>query len=103
MKKSTLSIYFTIILSLSCLNSFCSDDLGDSIIIKPNPATTYIVLKSDKLSIRSINIINSLGSTVLKKYDPPGGIIEINHLNQGLYFISIETDKGTVIKKIQKE
>lgn len=76
--------------------------LNSAIRIYPNPATTYFKIQttipiSDVLSIELIDI----KGRVVQTLEPSlSSIFRLEEHNQGLYFISIQTNKGQVIKKI---
>jgi hypothetical protein len=74
----------------------------DRIIISPNPFENSLDIKSDN-QIYKVEIFNSTGmlvnSFILNQKDVK---LENNNLQPGIYFIKIETEKGTVVKKVVK-
>lgn len=66
--------------------------------IYPNPATK--VLNIETSYDIEVKISNVLGKTVLSSKEKQ---ININNLPQGVYVVKIETDKGTITKKVIKE
>ncbi|MFV0541100.1 MAG: T9SS type A sorting domain-containing protein [Aestuariibaculum sp.] len=72
--------------------------LQKSIKIYPNPASKFLTIESGLVAIESVSIVNILGKHILstKNYSK----INVEHLAGGLYFISIKTDKETIVKKI---
>jgi polyhydroxybutyrate depolymerase len=77
------------------------EDLENSISIFPNPTSTIINVEANNLlEIKEIIIYNTLGVNLNLK--TTNGFIDINHLNTGVYFLSIETSNGTVTKKVVK-
>lgn len=78
-----------------------ADLIEKKINVYPNPASEIINIHSD-IDVNSILIYNSNGQAVRKL---GGGAItqsiSINELPEGLYFIMVNTSKGSVTKKIQ--
>jgi hypothetical protein len=72
--------------------------------IYPNPVSESLTIKSNMNEKSHLSIYNSLGSlcqeTVLKENET---VINISNLKSGVYFIKIETTKGTINKKFIKE
>ncbi|NCC88128.1 MAG: T9SS type A sorting domain-containing protein [Clostridia bacterium] len=69
--------------------------------IYPNPATNMIyILSSEKLS--SVNITDINGRTVLNSNSNLHSF-DISQLSEGLYFVKITSESGTVIKKFVKQ
>ncbi len=66
--------------------------------IYPNPADK--VLNIETSYDIEVKISNVLGKTVLSSKEKQ---ININNLPQGVYIVKIETDKGTITKKVIKE
>jgi len=69
----------------------------------PNPATDFISLKSGEL-MTSLKVINYTGKIVMKKtVNSVSFNLNISDLKQGIYFLIIETENGTVSKQIIKK
>ncbi len=68
-----------------------------SIFIYPNPASEYITIDAGNLIIKSIVIKDMSGKqlSLLK-----ANFIDLKSYTSGLYIIKIETDKGTLFKKL---
>ena len=73
----------------------------NQITIYPNPIELNFSLKSDKLNISRIQIINSFGQNV-KTIQNEFGIIDISNLNSGVYILKIDTEFGILYRKIIK-
>ena len=73
----------------------------NQITIYPNPIELNFSLKSDKLNISRIQIINSFGQNV-KTIQNEFGIIDISNLNSGVYILKIDTEFGILKRKIIK-
>ena len=71
--------------------------------ISPNPFTNNLKVESDEL-IKELKIMNSLGMLV-KRIETKNKEVTIDNsdLASGIYFISIETEKGIVTKKVIKQ
>lgn len=69
--------------------------------IYPNPVNDILVIDTDE-EIEEINIYNIVGISVFKvnniKHD-----INVSDFAEGVYFISIKTDKGEVVKRFIKK
>ena len=82
------------------LNDF---SIETEIIVYPNPTQTYFqIQKPEDLEIKSLNLFDLSGRHV-SELKVENNTVNIESLSQGLYFIKIETSKGTVFKKILKK
>lgn len=71
--------------------------------IAPNPVTDFLTVQADTNEvIRDINITDINGRIVLQS-NAAENKIDVSHLQSGIYFASIVTDKGTTTKKIIKK
>jgi len=76
---------------------------NNSIGLTPNPVNSILqIISLDNSSINKIRIYEITGKLVIEK---KGNVnqIDISNLTNGLYLVKIETDKGTITKKIIKE
>jgi len=71
------------------------------ISIAPNPASGIISVIADNLTIQSISIVDMNGRTVLTS--AAGSSIDISSLSSGVYFAKINTDSGSLTRKIIKQ
>ncbi|MCL2132440.1 MAG: PKD domain-containing protein, partial [Lentimicrobiaceae bacterium] len=84
-------------------------ELGiNNYIIYPNPTTGKITVESCKVyKVESVELFDVVGKqySVGAKHVLPNDemVIDISHLANGMYFIKIQTDNGTVMKKVVKE
>ncbi|MDR2835730.1 MAG: T9SS type A sorting domain-containing protein [Bacteroidales bacterium] len=79
----------------------------DMMKIFPNPAKEFIEIRYDNINfvnglfVHKIKLINSYGLEIfnqnLSKLD---NIISLKNIKSGVYFLSIETDEKTIIKKL---
>lgn len=79
------------------------NNINDGISIYPNPAEDYLVVRSD-ISIKALHIINISGEKVYTNTIRPTEefSIPVSQLASGVYFLQIETDNKTLIKKFIK-
>lgn len=69
--------------------------------IYPVPTSDFITVESEKYDIESISFMDIYGKTI-STYDVenPINTIDISNFADGIYFISIKSDKGLINKKI---
>lgn len=80
-----------------------SDQISDSQIISvyPNPFKDMLSVQANS-TIKRVEIVNVSGFTVFTEVQP-NGPVSLNQLSPGVYFLKIETEEGSVAKKIIKE
>ena len=80
--------------TLTSLNE--SDPLLNAITIYPNPSANFITIETINETVTTITDLSGKICT-----EPsPNKRIYISNLNTGLYFVTIKTNEGTVIKKL---
>ena len=79
--------------------------LQRSLNIYPNPTTGYLKIESEEMRIENIEIFDIFGKKVLFQQSliSPETVIDISHLQGGLYFVRIQTEAGEVVRKVLKE
>ena len=78
-------------------------NLADAVQIFPNPVRNELNIATDNnLTITGTAIFNVSGQ-MIQSVANPGHQIDVSSLPQGIYFIRIETDQGTVTKHFVKE
>ena len=78
-------------------------NLADAVQIFPNPVRNELNIAADNnLTIIGASIFNVSGQMIQSAANP-GHQIDVSSLPQGIYFIRIETDQGTVTKHFVKE
>ena len=77
------------------------DNLQSQFVIYPNPTSDIINISSGE-PINKIKVFDALGRLVLEE-DNSSNQIDVTCLSTGLFFVKIETDQGTLVKKIIKE
>lgn len=77
-------------------------DLG--IQISPNPFQEDILISTGNFALNdyTIRIHNQLGENVLNQLISTNNSLSLSHLPSGVYFLTIETSKGTAAEKIVK-
>jgi len=84
----------------------CSLSINDeelqNITFFPNPTNDSFSIRTNNNYINKIEIYDIQGKTV-KTFTENSSAYNIKELMTGLYFIKIETDKGTTIKKLIKK
>lgn len=75
--------------------------LSNQLIIIPNPANSYVNIKTTQIGFNKITI-NSLDGKVIKTKEVKNDLdydLEISQMAQGIYVISVETNNGEVLTK----
>jgi hypothetical protein len=71
--------------------------------IYPNPATSHIVINGVQSEL-DVKVINALGQVVLETLvTKENSSIETSSLNNGIYYIQIKNENGTINKKLIKQ
>ncbi len=79
------------------------ESLQQKISLHPNPANSIInITNTSNYTIKQITIYNLLG-TPIKQVKGNVSQINIEELPSGVYFVNLETEKGSVTKKMMKE
>ncbi len=73
--------------------------------VYPNPATNMVTIEAGKTSkeTATVSLISTEGVTMMSKVIQPGmksTKIDVSGVPQGIYIISVRTDKGAVTKKV---
>ena len=79
-----------------------SIDITSSVQVYPNPTNGKLQVTSYKLQISGLEVYNVMGEIV---YRSPGitrqsSVIDLSSQHNGIYFLKIKSDEGTVTKKI---
>jgi hypothetical protein len=75
-------------------------ELEQNILLYPNPTTGLLYI--DQL-LTNVQLYNMEGKLLSIFYNPSQGVIDLNVLPQGTYFISYEKDGLPFVKKIMKQ
>lgn len=73
-----------------------------SIKTYPNPATEMAYIGAEGQTIRSYEVVNTLGQKVLSSENVNADLIELNvsEMAAGVYFVTVRTDKGTATERL---
>jgi hypothetical protein len=93
LKNSNISTNCSSIIS-STLN-----ELNDKISIYPNPSDGKLFILTSEL-IKSIKVTNIIGKEIYLNNNFNNNSIDLSNSQNGVYFISLSTEKGTITKKI---
>jgi len=82
------------------LNSY----LLNSIAIFPNPANDYVMVQSSRFNVQSVEVIDVYGKVIntVNVVDNPTRI-NVSCLANGMYFVRVTTDAGSVTKTFVKK
>ncbi|MDR2010830.1 MAG: T9SS type A sorting domain-containing protein [Bacteroidales bacterium] len=83
-----------------------SETMLSDISIYPNPTRGELRVTSDKIQVTNIEFFDVIGKKLFTPLvlDPSYEIvINISHLQEGVYFVKISTKDGKIIKKVLKE
>ena len=68
---------------------------ADTVRIYPNPTTGQLFL-SGNLNVKSVEVYNMLGMVV-------GRSLDISQLSSGMYMVKVDTDAGSLVRKVIKK
>ena len=94
------AIKFNVKLVITGQLTFIENDIVSTIHIFPNPATELVNVVLSEGNIRTISLINSIGSEVVKLVGDTSSI-NISGYPKGIYILKIITSKGMSIKPIR--
>ncbi len=97
---------YTLNVKFGCTVSSDNPTLEERIKIYPNPVEDNLFIDIADLNHQnfSINIINSMGSIMLRQIAlPVSKTIDLSHLPKGLYFVHIGSKDGFVTKQFVKQ
>jgi len=84
-----------------CLIIGVDDNLLSQVSLFPNPATDIVNIQlPNTVEMKSIAVYDVLGKVVVNS--ATNNQINVSQLNHGVYMVNIETNQGTVTKKIIK-
>lgn len=73
--------------------------------VYPNPATDKLTVEvlTENTTINNVKVFNTMGQLIMdiEKINTGKTIIPVKELPAGIYTFKVETDKGTVIRKVQ--
>lgn len=76
----------------------------NAIEIYPNPTTETLLIRTDKrIAIRWVSIRDMQGRLVREYAHLESGSLDVSELPQGMYLLYLDTDKGRVLRRFQKD
>jgi hypothetical protein len=76
---------------------------NDQISIVPNPFDHTLTIRTQETGMQNIELINALGQIIYQgAYQGPSIQLETRHLPQGIYFLTLNTKAGKLVKKLIK-
>jgi len=83
--------------------SLSENETSNEIVIYPNPTTNSFNINSNQLIVNSVEIIDMLGTTILKQSVSQQSVIDLTSYPDGVYFVRIlNSNKVVGIKRIIK-
>jgi hypothetical protein len=79
-------------------------DITRNIFLSPSPTHDHLKITSPQTNIHSSSIFDITGKLLLNKEINAGSFqLDVSSLAAGLYFLVLDTPKGTAVKKFVKE
>ncbi len=99
-----LAIHYFINYKINACNAtqLVNTTLQNTIQIFPNPVNDMVNILSN-VPIQQLRILNTEGKIVLMENNCNNMNISLKNLNNGLYFIYLFTENGSIVRKIVKE
>ncbi len=98
------SIPLKYIAKFTGLIGIAETEISKDISLSPSPALTHLKITSPQTNIHSSSIFDITGKLLLKKEVIAASFqLDVSSLAAGLYFLVLETPKGTAVKKFVKE
>jgi hypothetical protein len=69
----------------------------------PNPATNEIKIENAKSKIESVEVFDVMGQLQTSNFKPQTISVEVSSLAQGIYFVRVRTEKGSITRKLIKQ
>lgn len=92
---NTASVYYSIVIS-------GINEIGENLIkFYPNPAKNNLNITVDVNSVIKVNVFNTLGERVIFTSFENTKTIDLTNLNNGIYFVEIETEGKKSVRKLQ--
>lgn len=91
----------------SCVTGINSpvDDIDLHVVVSPNPVHDLVTIEFDENTKATILVLDVLGQIVFtsKIQSKKNVVLNLSHLAKGMYFVTLETDKGIKSIKLIKE
>ena len=93
-----------IIIGSMLIASVRDENLAANVSIFPNPTNAFFTIKTENLQIKNLKIFSVLGQQVYENNVIQANTnIDISHLSKAIYVLKIETERGTLTKKLVLE
>ncbi len=79
------------------------DVTADAFKISPNPTGHSIQIGGLDAAIQQIAVYNLLGAEVLSKKNVEDKTLDLSSLSSGTYLLKMQTDAGTIVRKVVKK
>lgn len=84
-----------------CQLSITEADISQALSVFPNPVSSTLQINTSKtISFEKATVYSILGEKILETSEKQ---LNLENLSEGIYFVKVETDQGSVTKKIVKE
>lgn len=89
--------------TIATTNGISENDLSNSILLYPNPTNGAINIHSDSF-ISNITVYNVIGqvSLLTTNVNAKKAVVDLGSLENGVYFIRLQTENGIVTRKVVK-
>ena len=88
--------------SLTAIPEITKNKAEEEIQVYPNPTQSKVKIESSE-QMKSIELIDLTGKSILKKMDFLDNSIDLSAVKNGIYFMRITLENNVVVKKITKE
>jgi subtilisin family serine protease len=80
------------------------EEFTSDLKLYPNPTTGELIIENGGLRIGNVEVFDVFGKKINSKFKIQNSkfVIDISHLESGIYFIKIQTDQTTITRKIIK-
>lgn len=76
-------------------------NVNNNILIAPNPTSGVFQISDSRFQIKSIKVMNILGETIYQsQINNQQSTIDLRGVDKGIYFVQVQTENGSVNKKI---
>jgi N-acetylneuraminic acid mutarotase len=75
---------------------------SEKILISPNPVTNKLVVKGSALKPKAFSMYSSTSILVMSGDFDSESTLDVGHLTAGVYFLTITTEEGEIVKKVLK-
>ena len=98
-------IWSGLIVGTLCSSVYIPVAADSSINIFPNPTKNQLTVRNKQCAINSISIYNMIGeiSFTIENSNDLQFALDISEIPAGIYFIKLETEKGTTVQKFIKQ